>query len=73
MTNRLVEIEPKDLPNLLNLYTPDGKKNYITYTAIENYNRWFNQDPNLEHVKVFSLNGDYSDGTFIITVNIWTI
>lgn len=70
MTDRPVEIEPKDWQKLKNLYTPDGLKNYIAYTTIDNYIRWFEQAPNVKHVKIFSLNGDFSDGTFVVTVNI---
>lgn len=71
MPDHLVEIERKDLPNLLNLYTPDGYKSYVAYMTIENYIRWFAQDSNLKHVKVFCLNGDFSDGTFVVTVGIY--
>ena len=68
--DQLTEIEPKDCQKLKNLYTPDGSKSYIAYTTIDNYIRWFEQDPNVKHVKIFSLNGDFSDGTFVVTVNI---
>lgn len=69
MTDHLVEIEPKDLYNLKNLYHPDGTKSYIAYLTIDNYIRWFEQDPHLKNVKVFCLNGDYTDGTFVLTVS----
>lgn len=72
MTDRLVEIERKDLPSLKNLYNPDGSKSYIAFTTIDNYMRWFEQDPNVKHIKVFCLNGDFSDGTFVLTVCIRT-
>lgn len=70
MADHLVEIGVKDLHNLKDLYTPDVWKSYIAYMTIENYIRWFEQDPNLKHVQVLCLNGDYSDGTFVITVSI---
>ncbi|XP_031628311.1 uncharacterized protein LOC116344072 [Contarinia nasturtii] len=65
--NRIVEIDRKDLQILKNLYTPDSSKNYTTYTTIANYIRWFEQDPNMNHIKFFCLNGDFSDGTFVVT------
>lgn len=70
MTDQLVEINPKDLQNLKTLYTPDGLKSYIAYMTIDNYIRWFEQNPNVKHIKFFSLNGDFSDGTFVVTVDI---
>lgn len=72
MTDKLVEIEFKDLQNLKNLYIPDGTKSYIAYTTIDNYIRWIEQDPNVKLVKFFCLNGDFSDGTFVVTVKTLT-
>lgn len=69
MMDRLVEIEPMNLQNLKNLYTSDDKERCIAYMTIDNYQRWFNQDSNLKHVKILTLNGDFSDGTFVITVS----
>ncbi|XP_031631312.1 uncharacterized protein LOC116345775 isoform X2 [Contarinia nasturtii] len=68
--DQLVEINQKDLKRLQNLYKPDGYKRYITYTTIENYIRWLKQDPNLKDVKFFCLNGDFTDGTFVVTVQL---
>lgn len=69
MTNRLVEICRKDLPILKNLYSPNGVKNsFLAYLVIDNYIRWFKENSNLKHVKFFCLNGNFSDGTFVITV-----
>lgn len=66
--DKLTEIDRKDLPLLKGLYTPDGSKCYTTYTAIDTYIRWFEQDPNVKHIKFFCLNGDFSHGTFVVTV-----
>lgn len=68
-SDSLVQIEQKDLPILKELYAPDGIKNYIAFTTIDNYIRWFEQDPNIKHVNFFCLNGDFSDGTFVVTVS----
>lgn len=70
MTDRLVEVERKDLLALKSLYNPNVSLSYIAYTTIENYIRWFERDPDVKHIKVFCLNGDFSDGTFVIIVNI---
>ncbi|XP_031619018.1 uncharacterized protein LOC116338095 [Contarinia nasturtii] len=66
-TERLFEIGRKDLKKLKNLYSPDGKKSYVTYVTISNYIRWFEQNPKLTNVKFYSLNGNFSDGTFVVT------
>lgn len=70
MSDSLVEIERKDLRTLKQLYAPDGIKSYIAYTTIDNYIRWFEQNSNIKHVKFFCLNGDFSDGTFVVTVSL---
>lgn len=70
MADRLVEIQYSDLPALKKLYTPDGSKSYIAYMTIDIYTRWLEQDPDeSKYIKFFCLNGDFSDGTFIVTVS----
>ncbi|XP_055309494.1 uncharacterized protein LOC129573206 [Sitodiplosis mosellana] len=67
MVDKLTEIARRDLPILKSLYTPDGSKNYIAFATVDTYIRWFEQDPNVKHIKFFCLNGDFSDGTFVVT------
>lgn len=69
MTDRLVEINHKDLLVLQNLYKLNGSDTDIGYMTLANYITIFNKDPNVKHIKVYCLNGDFSDGTFVITVN----
>lgn len=74
MTDRVVEIQYNDLANLKRLYTPGGSKSYIAYMAIENYIRWLDQNPNeSNYIKFFCLNGDFSDGTFVVTVSTYVV
>lgn len=70
MTDRLVEIQYNDLAKLKQLYTPDDLKNFsVGYMTIENYTRWPEQNPEEgKYIKFYCLNGDFSDGTFIVTV-----
>lgn len=70
MVDKLIVIDRKDLPVLKALYTPNGSKNYTAYTTIDTYIRWFEQDSNVEHIKFFCLNGDFSDGTFVVIVSL---
>lgn len=69
MLNKLVPIPVNDLPKLRDLYLKDWPKNYTGYHTIDNYYRWFNQDSTLQtSIQVYSLNGDWNDGTFMILV-----
>lgn len=69
MVDKLTEIDRKTLPLLRDLYTPDGSKNYMAFTAIDTYIRWFEQDSTINDIKFFCLNDDFSDGTFVVTVS----
>lgn len=71
MIDRLVEIEQKDLPKLQKYYSSNDSKSFVAYTTITNYMNWFEQEPNMKHVKFFCLNGDFSGGTFALTVSFW--
>lgn len=69
VADRLVEITRRDLEILKKLYAINGSaQNYVTYTAIDNYIRWFEKDSQLKHIKVYCLNGNFSDGTFVVIV-----
>lgn len=69
MADRLTEIDRKDLPVLRDLYNPGSSRSYTAYVTIDTYIRWFQQDPNIKHLKIYCLNGDFSRGTFVVTVN----
>lgn len=70
--DRLVEIQQKDLSILKNMYTSkDGCRTNIAYITIVNYIRWIEIDPNeSKDIKFLCLNGDFSDGTFIVIVSV---
>lgn len=67
-TYKLVEIPRNSLLNLRNLFLQNWPEHILGYDLINNYIRWFNQDPNYDKAKILSLNGDWSDGTFLIIV-----
>lgn len=68
MTDQLIEIGREKLPILQNLFKSNGSLGYLGYMTIGNYIGFFDQDPNVKHVKIYCLNGEFSDGTFVITV-----
>lgn len=72
MSDRLTEISVADLPKLSAIYASRRNDDfgYISYTTIETYIRWYQQDPHLDDVNFYCLNGDFSDGTFVITVSL---
>lgn len=72
MTDTLVEINRNDLPILQNLFRITGSKGCVGCMTIGNYIGFFKQDPTVKHVNVYCLNGDFNDGTFVITVSIFT-
>lgn len=73
MADALVEIGRKDLPTLRDIYKSNGFKSYIGYMTLNNYIGFFEQDVNVKHVNIYCLNGDFTDGTFVVTVNISSI
>lgn len=73
MTDTLMEIDRNDLPNLQKLYKSNELDSCIGYMTIGNYIEFFEQDPSVKHLKVYCLNGDFSDGTFVITVSSFTL
>lgn len=68
-TDCLIEVPRQDWPKLRDLYIPGKSRSYIAYTALESYIQWITLDADVKHVKVYALNGDFSDGTFAIIVN----
>lgn len=71
MLDQITEIDRKYVPLLRDLYKTNNLKNDITYVTIDTYIQWFQQDPQITYLKFFCLNGDFSHGTFVVTVNIF--
>lgn len=69
MKDQITEIHRKDLPVLRDLYRSNGLKNDISFVTIDTYIRWLQQDPQINHLKFFCLNGNISHGTFVVIVS----
>lgn len=67
--DKLVQIPRSDLPQLRDLFLLDWPKHIIEHGLVDNYIRWFEQDPHYGDVTIYSLNGDWSDGTFAVIVS----
>lgn len=68
--DKLVEIPVGEWFQLQELFRCDWPKHIIAFNVLDNAIRWLKQDPQLKYFKFFSLNGDWSDGTFIQMVRI---
>lgn len=64
--NILVQIPIEDWPKLRDLYK-DRKLEPSGFNLLQNFISWLQQDSSLKNaVKLYSLNSDWSDGTFIL-------
>lgn len=70
MQDKICEISPEKWAELRDLFQPDWPKNIYAYNLLQNYIHWVEKDPNIKNLKVYSLNGDWSDGTFVVVVSI---
>lgn len=69
MQDKICEISPSDWPELRDIYLPDWPKNIYAYNLLDNYLNWIKRDPKIKNLKIYSLNGDWRDGTFVVIVS----
>lgn len=50
---------------LRNIFQPNISKNYLSSSLLDYYIRWLEQSPESLDIVLYSLNGDWSDGTFL--------
>lgn len=65
MEDSLVEIDRRNWTALRDLYSPENPESYLSYSLLDNYIRWSEHEPESVDITFYSLNGDYSDGTFL--------
>lgn len=70
ISDKMIEIPRTDLPKLRDIFLTNWPRHIIGYELVNNFIRWYNQDPNFDEAIFYSLNGDWSDGTFIVIVSI---
>lgn len=66
MQDKICEIPTDKWPELRDLFLPDWPRNIYAYNLLENYIRWLGKDPNIKNLKIYALNDDWSDGTFVV-------
>lgn len=66
---KLIEIPQNDWETLRDLYLKNWPDNMLGFYTIDNYIRWTAKLPTIKDLFIYSLNGDWSDGTFAIFVS----
>lgn len=69
MADKLSEIACHDWPALRDLYAPNSPVTFLTHNLVDNFIRWTDQEPDFPNLVFYSLNGDWSDGTFAVDVS----
>lgn len=73
MENRAIKIEYQDWPKLRKLYLPERPETILGLCTLSNYIRWHEKQSSIESLAIYSLNGDWSDGTFVVVVTLFPI
>lgn len=68
-TNQLVEVERNKWPALRDLYQSDWPEHFLGFLTVDTFIRWTEKQPNIKNLCIYSLNGDWSDGTFVCVVS----
>ncbi|XP_031629456.1 uncharacterized protein LOC116344820 isoform X2 [Contarinia nasturtii] len=62
----ILKIESKNWEELRELYLPETPETILGLGIISNYLRWIQRDASIANLTFYSLNGDWSDGTFVV-------
>lgn len=68
MVDKLVEIGSENWASLRNMYAVDDPNTYYAHCTVENYIKWLEKEPGTHDWHIYSLNGDWSDGTYLVVV-----
>lgn len=69
MQDKICEVPPTQWVELRDMFASDWPRNIYAYNLLENYLEWRERDPKIKNLKIYSLNGDWSDGTFVVVVS----
>lgn len=69
MSDKLVEIESENWAALRNLYSAEDPNTIYAHCTVDNYIRWLETEPQQKDWFIYSLNGDWSDGTYAVVVS----
>lgn len=71
--NRLVKIPKQNWSELRDLFKVNWPENILGYSTIDNYYTWNKKDSDIKDLVIYSLNGDWSDGTYIVIVSYYIL
>lgn len=69
MSDKLVEIESENWPALRDLYSANDPSTIYAHCTVDNYIQWLEKEPLQKDWFIYSLNGDWSDGTYVVVVS----
>lgn len=69
--DKLQEVPRDDLPKLRSMFLRDWPNHCLGYGTLQNYEHWYKKDPNYSDGRVYCLNGDWSDGSFMVIVSFY--
>ncbi len=74
MANQLVKIDSENWEQLKSIYLPETPETILGLSTIKNYIRWKRNDPQIDNnFVIYSLNGDWTDGTFAVVVSFYLL
>lgn len=69
MSDKLVEIESPDWAALRDSYSAEDPNTIYAHCTVDNYIRWLDKEPQRKDWRIYSLNGDWNDGTYAVVVS----
>lgn len=71
--DKIIELTPNFWPELREKFKTNWPEHQIGHLLVDDYIKWVeicDLDTNyIKNVKIFTLNGDFSDGTFVVIVS----
>lgn len=67
--SRIFEIPSSNWLELRDKFLENWPSNHCGYYLVDNYIRWIEEEPKINHLNFYSLDGDWSDGTFCVVVS----
>ncbi|XP_037044530.1 uncharacterized protein LOC119080340 [Bradysia coprophila] len=66
MENQVVEIDCEKWIDLRALYLPESTETILGLSTLNNFIKWNDKESPIPNLTIYSLNGDWSDGTFVL-------
>lgn len=70
MEDQAVKIDSKNWSEIRKLYLPETAETILGLSTLSNYIRWNEREAPISNLTIYCLNGDWSDGTFVVLVSL---